>query len=78
MLPTPLPIFQFSSASNISNWHVVDDVVMGGVSSGNFNLNNENFGNFFGKIVFTVNGNEVQIPHLPAKFRTLPHGEYLD
>lgn len=56
MLPTPLPIFQFSSASNISNWHVVDDVVMGGVSSGNFNLNNENFGNFFGTISLENNG----------------------
>jgi len=68
MLPSSLPIFQFSSASNISNWHVVDDVVMGGVSSGNFNLNNEDYGNFSGTISLENNGG---FSSLQYKFKSI-------
>ena len=49
-------IFNFNKNSSISNWIVVDDVVMGGKSSGNFQLNKDGKGVFSGKISLDNNG----------------------
>ena len=49
-------IFDFSKQSNISSWKVVDDVVMGGVSSGNFEINEEGNGLYTGEISLENNG----------------------
>tara|TARA_R100001369_G_scaffold36196_1_gene61516 strand:- start:11569 stop:12102 length:534 start_codon:yes stop_codon:yes gene_type:complete len=49
-------IFQFNKKADISNWSVVDDVVMGGRSSGNFYLNNEGIGIFEGRVSLENNG----------------------
>ena len=43
-------IFDFSKTANISSWSIVDDVVMGGRSNGNFTINKEGHGAFSGKI----------------------------
>lgn len=56
MLQNLLPIFQFSPESDITNWKVIDDEVMGGISSGNFTLNEEGYGNFFGEVSLENNG----------------------
>ena len=49
-------IFDFNSNSNISNWSVVDDVVMGGRSTGNFKINKNGFGEFYGNVSLENNG----------------------
>jgi NADH dehydrogenase [ubiquinone] 1 alpha subcomplex assembly factor 1 len=49
-------IFDFTKNSSTSNWIVVDDVVMGGRSNGNFQLNKEGKGVFFGKVSLDNNG----------------------
>ena len=49
-------IFEFNKKADISNWSVVDDVVMGGRSSGNFYLNNEGHGIFEGQVSLENNG----------------------
>jgi len=49
-------IFNFNKNSSISNWIVVDDVVMGGKSNGNFQLNKGGKGVFSGKISLDNNG----------------------
>lgn len=49
-------IFEFSKQSNIENWVVLDDVVMGGESQGTFKLNDDGFGVFEGKISLDNNG----------------------
>lgn len=49
-------IFDFKSDSNISSWKVVDDVVMGGRSSGNFYLDDEGHGVFQGDVSLENNG----------------------
>ncbi len=49
-------IFDFNSNSNTSSWRIVDDVVMGGKSNGNFKLNENGFGEFFGNISLENNG----------------------
>jgi hypothetical protein len=49
-------IFDFNSEANIYNWKIVDDVVMGGKSNGNFNLNEDGFGHFWGEVSLENNG----------------------
>lgn len=56
MMNTSLIIFDFNKESDISNWVVVDDVVMGGRSNGDFNLNSDGHGVFEGVISLENNG----------------------
>lgn len=49
-------IFDFNIGADIEDWNVVDDVVMGGRSSSQFNLNSEGFGVFSGNISLENNG----------------------
>lgn len=49
-------IFDFTTTANISNWRIVDDIVMGGRSNGNFSLNDQGHGVFSGKISLENNG----------------------
>ena len=49
-------IFDFTATSNITNWRVVDDVVMGGKSSGHFKLDANGHGVFYGDVSLANNG----------------------
>ena len=49
-------LFDFNIKSDISNWKVVDDVVMGGRSNGNFELNKKGYGIFSGNVSLENNG----------------------
>lgn len=49
-------IFDFNTQSDIQDWLVTDDVVMGGVSSGTFKLTDEGFGVFSGNVSLENNG----------------------
>ena len=49
-------IFDFNINSDIQNWNVVDDTVMGGRSSSQFSLNPEGFGVFEGVVSIENNG----------------------
>jgi len=49
-------IFDFTNQSNIQDWQVIDDGVMGGKSSGTFKLNDEGFGVFSGLVSLENNG----------------------
>ncbi|WP_142783777.1 CIA30 family protein [Changchengzhania lutea] len=49
-------LFKFNNDSNISDWRIVDDVVMGGKSSGSFNLSNSGTGVFEGYVSLENNG----------------------
>ncbi len=49
-------IFNFTKYSNIQNWYIVDDNVMGGRSSGTFGLSADGFGVFEGDISIENNG----------------------
>lgn len=49
-------IFDFNKESDISNWEIVNDVVMGGQSSSNFFLNEEGHGVFKGLVSLENNG----------------------
>lgn len=49
-------IFDFNRDSDIGEWQVIDDVVMGGVSSGSFSLSPEGYGVFEGHVSLENNG----------------------
>ncbi|WNH09583.1 CIA30 family protein [Thalassobellus suaedae] len=49
-------IFDFNKDADIQDWNVVDDVVMGGISSSEFKLNADGFGVFEGHVSLENNG----------------------
>ncbi|PHQ28609.1 CIA30 family protein [Leeuwenhoekiella nanhaiensis] len=62
-------IFNFSNESDISNWRVVNDTVMGGVSNADFQLNEAGNGEFTGYVSLENNGgfSSVQYAFNPLK-----------
>lgn len=51
-----MTLFNFNEQSDISNWNIVDDVVMGGRSNGTFVLSDSGKGLFKGKVSLENNG----------------------
>ncbi|MDT0606314.1 CIA30 family protein [Croceitalea rosinachiae] len=49
-------IFDFDTQSDINNWRVVDDVVMGGRSAGSFTIDENGHGVFKGNVSLENNG----------------------
>ena len=49
-------LFDFNSQSDLSRWYVVDDGVMGGLSQGNFGLDEEGHAVFKGTVSLENNG----------------------
>ncbi|AFL81603.1 Complex I intermediate-associated protein 30 (CIA30) [Aequorivita sublithincola DSM 14238] len=49
-------IYNFNKNSDLQNWIIVDDVVMGGQSSGTFSISANGFGVFEGVILLANNG----------------------
>lgn len=49
-------IINFKEKSTTENWYVVDDVVMGGRSSGKFEITKEGYGKFSGDVSLENNG----------------------
>ncbi|WP_170293838.1 CIA30 family protein [Kordia antarctica] len=51
-----ITLINFTKTSNLSNWYVIDDGVMGGMSQGNFKLNEEGNAVFSGTVKLENNG----------------------
>lgn len=51
-----LLIFDFSKDSDLTNWTVVDDIVMGGRSDGALEINDSGYGLFHGRVSLENNG----------------------
>jgi len=49
-------IFDFNKKSDLKNWSIVNDIVMGGKSSSTFKLSTEGLGLFEGKVSLENNG----------------------
>ncbi|MDB9755251.1 CIA30 family protein [Winogradskyella sp.] len=49
-------VFNFTPKSDLYNWKIIDDVVMGGRSDGNFKINEQGHGEFTGAISLRNNG----------------------
>lgn len=63
-------IYDFNSNSNLNDWKVIDDVVMGGKSGGNFNLNSEGNGVFSGVVSTENNGGFSSVRYQFEKMNT--------
>ena len=57
-------VFDFTADSNTSNWYIVDDVVMGGRSRGNFFINDQGHGVFRGSVSLENNGGFSSVRHI--------------
>ena len=66
-------IFDFTKDSDIQKWVVVDDVVMGGRSLGNFSLNEEGHGVFEGEISLENNGGFSSVRYRAGKIEVNDH-----
>lgn len=66
-------LFNFSKNSELKHWKIIDDVVMGGRSNGNFKLNEEGHGEFFGHISIKNNGGFSSVRY---NFENLPSGTF--
>lgn len=53
---TSLTIIDFNKNSNLFDWRVVDDIVMGGQSNSKFIINNEGHAVFYGTVSIANNG----------------------
>jgi len=53
---TSMTLFDFNSKCDISNWCIVDDVIMGGRSNGDFKINDTGNGLFSGDVSLENNG----------------------
>jgi NADH dehydrogenase [ubiquinone] 1 alpha subcomplex assembly factor 1 len=56
MFSNPPLLYDFQSDSDLKNWNVVDDRVMGGQSLGNLEINAEGFGRYWGQVSLENNG----------------------
>ena len=56
-------IYKFNKNTNTRDWQIVDDVVMGGQSNGNFKINSDGFGEFYGEVSIENNGGFSSIRH---------------
>ena len=56
-------LFEFNVSSELSNWQVINDGVMGGNSESTIFLNAEGHGTFEGKISLENNGGFCSIKH---------------
>ncbi|MCH4823524.1 CIA30 family protein [Gramella lutea] len=56
-------IFDFNRNSNLSNWTIVEDRVMGGVSTGEFFLNEDGHAVFTGTVSLENNGGFVSVDY---------------
>ncbi|TBW30255.1 CIA30 family protein [Gramella sp. KN1008] len=65
-----LMLFDFDKNSDLSNWRVVDDVVMGGRSSGHFSLNEEGHAVFEGEVSLANNGGFSSVDYNFRKIQT--------
>ncbi len=66
-------IVDFTKQSTTSNWQIVDDGVMGGKSQGNFKINEEGHGEFWGTISLENYGGFSSVRYRP---KTIEIGKY--
>ena len=61
----PIVLFDFNVKSNIDNWKIVDDGVMGGYSSSKFFVDTSGNGVFKGTVSLENNGGFCSVQHYP-------------
>jgi len=65
-------LVNFKENPSTAHWKVVDDVVMGGRSSGSFSLSEKGYGKFFGKVSLENNGGFSSVRYAMETFKVNP------
>ena len=60
----PITLFNFSKGVNIENWRIVNDDVMGGISTSKFKLSNSGYGVFQGNVSTENNGGFASVRYI--------------
>ncbi len=68
-----MTIFNFNKTSDINNWQIVTDVVMGGLSSATISINEKGNGIFKGSVSLENNGGFSSVRH---RFKRINTSEY--
>lgn len=63
-------IFDFNNNTNIRDWKIIDDVVMGGKSNGKFKIDSDGNGVFFGDVSLENNGGFSSVQYQFEKINT--------
>ncbi len=63
-------IYNFTAQSNPQDWIIIDDVVMGGRSNGNFTISDDGHGIFSGVVSLENNGGFSSVRHQFSKLNT--------
>ncbi len=63
VINSSMVIFDFNKESDISDWKIVNDAVMGGQSSSKFYLNDDGYGVFKGNVSLENNGGFASLRH---------------
>ncbi len=71
----PVTIYDFHADVDIRNWIIVDDVVMGGRSSGSINLTADGHGAFEGDVSLANNGGFSSVRFRPAGINVGVHNK---
>ena len=58
-----LVLFDFDQSSNLVDWYILDDSVMGGVSQGNLRINDEGHAEFYGYVSLENYGGFSSVRH---------------
>ena len=65
-----ISIYDFTKNSKVSDWIIIDDVVMGGRSNGKFNIDSDGNGVFSGDVSLENNGGFSSVRYQFAKINT--------
>jgi len=63
LLMNTLTIYNFTTVSSLKNWKIIDDIVMGGISSSSININKDGNGVFKGHVSLENNGGFSSLRH---------------
>lgn len=70
-------LFDFNKKSSLSNWYIVDDVVMGGRSSGYLKIDDDGHGRFGGNISLRNNGGFSSVRYQFKKKKVIQYDKLL-
>lgn len=70
-------MFDFNKNTNVNDWRIVDDVVMGGMSNGNFSLDTNGIGVFQGSISLENYGGFSSVRHRFEKAEVAKHTKFV-
>lgn len=72
-----MAIFNFTSDSDISNWIILDDVVMGGRSDGDFKINTDGHGEYTGQVSIENNGGFSSLRYYFESINTKKYSKFI-